>query len=70
MTEDRITTFVDVSDVVEQKRQAMRAHASQISENSFFLAMPDDAFRTAFGTEWYVHRGAAVGDGERETSII
>src|SRR3954453_9351560 len=69
MAADRITTFVDVSDVVELKRQAMRAHASQIAENSFFLAMPDEAFAMAFGTEWFIHRGVPAG-GQRETSLV
>ena len=31
------------------KRAAMAAHASQIPPDSFFLAMPADAFREAFG---------------------
>jgi len=28
-------------------------HESQISEEAFFLAMPDDLFAHTFGTEWY-----------------
>ena len=36
----------------------MAAHASQISETSFFLAMPPDLFAAAFGTEWYTLHGA------------
>jgi LmbE family N-acetylglucosaminyl deacetylase len=52
-----ITTTVDVRDFVDHKRAAMRAHASQISESSFFLTMPDDAFREAFGWEWFIRRG-------------
>jgi LmbE family N-acetylglucosaminyl deacetylase len=54
-----ITTTVDVGDFVEKKRAAMRAHASQIPEDSFFLQLPPDAFREAFGYEWFIHRGAA-----------
>jgi hypothetical protein len=34
----------------------MAAHASQIPPDSFFLAMPLDAFRDAFGTEWFIRR--------------
>ena len=49
-----ITTTVDVTNVLDRKRAAMAAHASQIPETSFFLAMPDDAFRRTFGTEWFV----------------
>ena len=32
----------------------MAAHASQIPETSFFLAMSDASFRRTFGTEWFV----------------
>src|SRR3954447_11564973 len=35
-----ITTAVDVHDLLPVKREAMAAHASQISETSWFLAMP------------------------------
>ena len=42
--EAELTAQVDVAAYTEQKRAAMRAHASQISEESFFLAMPDDVF--------------------------
>jgi LmbE family N-acetylglucosaminyl deacetylase len=54
--EEIITTTVDVSDYVDRKRAAMAAHASQIPPDSFFLALPPDAFRTAFGTEWFIRR--------------
>ena len=57
--EDLITTVVDVTDFVQQKRAAMRAHASQIPGDSFFLTMPDDFFAVSFGFEWYIHRGAS-----------
>jgi LmbE family N-acetylglucosaminyl deacetylase len=52
--EAQITTTVDVSSVLERKRAAMAAHPSQIPAESFFLALPDDAFRRAFGLEWFV----------------
>jgi LmbE family N-acetylglucosaminyl deacetylase len=56
--ESIITTTVDVSDYVDQKRNAMVAHASQIPADSFFLAMPLEAFRQAFGQEWFIRRDA------------
>ena len=56
VTEDQITTTVDVRDFVDQKRNAMIAHASQIPEDSFFLQLPLDAFREAFGWEWFIRR--------------
>ena len=57
---ERITTRVDVTAHVERKRASMRAHASQISEQSFFLAMPDEPFARSFGIEWYIRRGVPV----------
>ena len=62
--EDQITTTVDVQDFLEVKRSAMRAHASQISETSFFLSIPDEQFAMAFGQEWYIRRGAPPGTSE------
>ncbi len=52
--ESIITTAIDVSGYLDRKRAAMKAHASQISETSFFLAMPPELFATAFGTEWFI----------------
>lgn len=52
--EAEITHAVDVRGVLAEKRSAMAAHASQISEDDFFLVLPDDVFEAAFGTEWYV----------------
>jgi len=52
-----ITHAIDVADFVEAKRGSMRAHRSQISDDAFFLAMPDEAFVRAFGTEWFIAHG-------------
>ena len=59
-----ITHRVDVSDQVPAKRASMRAHASQIPEDSFFLAMPEDRFAEVFGIEWFIECGAPRGEGE------
>ncbi len=64
--EDEITTALDVRDQVGVKRRSMAAHASQISETSFFLAMPPDMFSDAFGWEWYILDGAAPGTHETD----
>lgn len=42
---------VDVSSVIDRKKQSMMAHASQIGPDSFFLKMPEQVFVGAFGTE-------------------
>jgi LmbE family N-acetylglucosaminyl deacetylase len=56
LPESELTTAVDVSSHLDAKRAAMAAHASQISETSFFLSMPREAFAAAFSTEWYRRR--------------
>jgi LmbE family N-acetylglucosaminyl deacetylase len=55
--EAEITARVDVTKYLDVKRAAMRAHASQIPEQSFFLAMDDETFAFAFGTEWFIREG-------------
>lgn len=52
--ESVLTLAVDVGDQVGRKRAAIAAHASQVSDSSFFTRMPDELFRLAFGTEWFI----------------
>ncbi|PPK70617.1 PIG-L family deacetylase [Actinokineospora auranticolor] len=66
--EAELTGRVDVRAYLSAKRAAMRAHASQISEDSFFLAIPDEAFAGSFGTEWFIRAGQ--GPGITETDIM
>jgi LmbE family N-acetylglucosaminyl deacetylase len=61
---EMITTTVDVRDFTGQKRAAMEAHASQIPADSFFLQLPPEAFREAFGYEWFIRRGVPDGTSE------
>ena len=63
---DRITTRVDVTRFVDRKRQAMAAHASQISETSWFLSLAPEAFALAFGQEDYILHGAPPGTEETD----
>jgi LmbE family N-acetylglucosaminyl deacetylase len=58
---DRITTRVDVRDVLDRKRAAMEAHASQAQDTTPLLDMPPDLFREFVGHEWYIRRGAPAG---------
>jgi LmbE family N-acetylglucosaminyl deacetylase len=62
--DDEITTIVDVTGFVAQKRAAMAAHASQIGENSIFLSLSDDIFPLVWGTEFYVRVGAEPGTSD------
>jgi LmbE family N-acetylglucosaminyl deacetylase len=53
-----ITHSIDVSDFVSRKLDSMKAHASQIGPDHFFLTMDPDIFALAFGHEWYIEHGA------------
>ncbi|HVA03087.1 MAG TPA: PIG-L family deacetylase [Acidimicrobiales bacterium] len=65
----RITTAVDVSAYLDPKRRAMEAHASQISDTSFFLKMPPEAFAAVWSTEWYIRVGSE-GASQLEDSLL
>jgi LmbE family N-acetylglucosaminyl deacetylase len=60
----RITHQVDVTAQVEVKRASMRAHASQISDDHFFLALPEEAFSVSFGQEWFIDDTGGTTGGE------
>ena len=66
-THDELTHVVDVSSSLDARRASMAAHASQttgaadtVRTLAVFLALPDELFAIAFGTEWYA---LARGDG-------
>ena len=65
----KISHAVDATPWISRKRAAMAAHHSQIDEDTFFLMLPDEAFATAFGTEWFVRRGATRTGEPYETDI-
>jgi LmbE family N-acetylglucosaminyl deacetylase len=52
--QSEITLEVDVRDYVELKRAALACHSSQVTDSAFFLQMPIEAFRQAFGSEWFI----------------
>jgi LmbE family N-acetylglucosaminyl deacetylase len=70
---ERITTEVDVTAHLATKRAAMRAHVSQIGEDSIFLSMPEDVFSRVWGQEWYIRVHPAptgLGHGRREAGLL
>ncbi len=52
-SEARITTEVDITSVLDRKRDALMAHSSQITD-SWFSKIPPDVVRSAFGREWFI----------------
>ena len=51
--EQRITTNIDIQPVLERKREALFAHASQI-QDSWFSKLPAEVATAAFGRESFV----------------
>ncbi len=52
--ESQITHRVEVVDVADRKRAAMRAHASQMGPDHPLLAMPEPMFLVGLGVEFYI----------------
>jgi len=63
----QITHTIDVRDLVDVKRDALRAHASQTTGGSvprtvaLLLRLPKPLYRRWFGHEYFVERGATAG---------
>jgi LmbE family N-acetylglucosaminyl deacetylase len=61
-----ITHRVDVRGYLDQKKAAMRAHATQASGGegqrtlAFCTKLPGPLYRRVFGTEWFVERGGTA----------
>jgi LmbE family N-acetylglucosaminyl deacetylase len=59
--EAELTLQVDVTPYLARKRASIECHRSQVTDSAFFLAMPEEAFSTAFSSEWFIERGAPAG---------
>lgn len=67
--ERRITTSIDVSAVIERKRDALHAHESQLN-SSLAAKLPLDLFSYAFGTETYVLTGGVANSALPEVDLF
>ncbi len=65
-----ITHQIDVSAFAQAKRDSMKAHASQIADDHFFLALPDEAFAVSFGQEWFIDEDASSGGEPFATDLF
>jgi LmbE family N-acetylglucosaminyl deacetylase len=59
--ESELTMMVDVSAYIANKREAIAAHVSQVSDSSLFLQMPPEMFANMFGTEWFIEHDVEPG---------
>lgn len=70
VSENDLAYFVDVSDHIGTKRDSMRAHASQIAEDDFFLKVPEEVFREMFAVEWFAETGRTNTGGPKPTELL
>lgn len=67
--ERRITTIIDVRQVIDLKRIALHAHASQI-DSSLAGKLPAAQFSYAFGTETYIRAYDTTGTSTPEHDLF
>src|SRR2546429_7365243 len=58
--DDKITTWVDVSDVIDEKWAAINRHVTQMSPDSFFLRGGLESWRKFWGKEAFILRQARI----------
>jgi len=68
--DESITTWVDVSDVVEHKWSAIRRHVTQMSPDNFFLRFGLDGWRDFWSKEALVLRESRVPASPPETDVF
>jgi LmbE family N-acetylglucosaminyl deacetylase len=68
-SERRITTTVDIRDVLERKGEALRAHASQI-DDSWFSKIPPDVVARVFGFETFIRASDSTGAPVPENDLF
>ena len=67
--EQRITTTVDIREVLERKRDALFAHGSQMSE-SWFSKIPRDVAEVTFGREHFIRAADTTGAPRPEDDLF
>jgi LmbE family N-acetylglucosaminyl deacetylase len=67
--DEEITSWIDVSGVLDQKYDALSAHASQ-SDGAFFLSLGRETFAKVMGTESYVRVRDTTGAATPEDDLF
>jgi LmbE family N-acetylglucosaminyl deacetylase len=70
MDAEHLRYELDVRDLVVEKKAAIAVHRSQVGPESFFLAMPDEAFASFFGFESFALPGVRNTGGPETVTIL
>jgi N-acetyl-1-D-myo-inositol-2-amino-2-deoxy-alpha-D-glucopyranoside deacetylase len=68
--DERVTTWIDIGDVIGQKWDAIRQHVTQISEDGPFLALGLDGWRQVWSREAYILRESKVRSRTPEVDLF
>jgi mycothiol conjugate amidase Mca len=69
VSDDRLTTTVDVNEYVETKRRSLAAHRTQMGPDQFFMRVPPELFAEFFGRENF-QRVSGAGSGSPEVDLF
>ncbi len=64
------TAAIDVSAYVEVQREALACYRTQIAQDSWWLQMPLDIRKVAFGTAYFVRLSPPPGPGEKDADLF
>jgi mycothiol conjugate amidase Mca len=72
VSDERVTTTLDVRPFVDTKRRSLEAHATQMGPDQFFMKLPHALFAEAFGRETYqrVSGPTTAADGAPEEDLF
>jgi N-acetyl-1-D-myo-inositol-2-amino-2-deoxy-alpha-D-glucopyranoside deacetylase len=68
--DDQITTWVDISDVLEAKWEAIQKHVTQINMDFPFMKLGFDGWKEFWGRETYVLRDSMVETDKPESDVF
>lgn len=68
--DEEVHATIDVTAHLEAKMAALRAHHSQVGDGSFFLNMPPELERMAFGVEHFTRHRSDVAVPAREDDLL
>jgi N-acetyl-1-D-myo-inositol-2-amino-2-deoxy-alpha-D-glucopyranoside deacetylase len=68
--DERITAWIDIADVIEQKWNATRSHVTQIADSSPFIRFGLDAWREWWNREAFILRESRVPTSALEADLF
>ena len=67
--DERFTTFIDVSDFLHKRREALLAHRTQVDPTGFWMRLPDEVVREVFPWEEFVLARSLVDTGVADGDV-